>query len=149
MEFGLSRRGFFKGVVATVSASSIVVEASPDEVQKFSKGTLIEGQEINKNKPVSDEAMIYIKSREGGYVPFGYVDDIMFKRDVMDITAFGDETRHYRPMHLQWEGHFIGYGPCVRDFNPEGVWQNGYPTMIDGPSFWAKHLERNYPDYRR
>jgi hypothetical protein len=146
----LTRRSFFRGVIAAAASTQLIVEASASEVAQFSKGNIIEGQALEKGKPTSHEAMIYIKTADERYVPYGFVTDLEMEREMLDVSMWGETVRRYHPGTYRWEGRFQGYGPLVRDYTPEGAHFNGYPLTIKWPSQdWDRYLYKEYPDYRR
>jgi hypothetical protein len=73
MEMG--RRGFLQGLVTSVASTSLVVQATAQDIQKFGKG-----------EPVA----LGSAARDVPYVPFNLSDPVLFNRQGVPVAVVSD-----------------------------------------------------------
>jgi len=110
----IGRRGFIQGVVSAIAATTVVIEATPTEIQAFSgkvgmpafSGLL--GQAESRVPIVEMGEFVY--NHEGKII--GVIRNIDIHRPIMEVTTRWDSLQRHVPAGLLYaEYSVVSYGP--------------------------------------
>lgn len=111
----IGRRGFLQGVVASLATSAVVIEASPEEIQKFG-GTV--GQSVQSSLLTSDPKTLMGYGLAGEFVfnhlgqPIGVIKSVTVTNQLQETTLRGDSHQSYSPTGLKYgEYVVVSVGP--------------------------------------
>lgn len=111
-----SRRGFIKGLLASTTATSLVVSARPEEIAAFGKplqGEVMLGYPEPTETPGLDRGT-FIFNQYGQ--PLGIIDRVWEEHNDLDMTLMGSPGRIYKHglSQVRLEAVIMGHFTMVR-----------------------------------
>jgi hypothetical protein len=103
----MQRRGFLQGLFGGLTATGLIVAATPKEIEAFA-APLVKDEPLVLDAPMrwQPELGQHLYNERGELVAF--VRQVIFQSDMVDVTHSGSAERHYIQARPSIEIHAVG-----------------------------------------